>query len=100
MGSKAAFWERHLAVWCDSGLSQAAYCRQHGLSLPCFGYWRGKRRSAAAHSAQALVPIVVAEATRADDRIEVALPNGVQVRLPVGVDATRWVPMLQALLTC
>lgn len=40
MGIKAAFWKPHLDGWRDSGLSQAAYCRQHSLSLKCFAYWR------------------------------------------------------------
>jgi hypothetical protein len=34
------------------------------------------------------------------DRIEVELPNGLQVRLSVGSDATQWVPMIRALMAC
>ena len=40
MGTKSAFWKPHLDGWRDSGLSQAAYCRQHALSVKCFAYWR------------------------------------------------------------
>lgn len=31
-------WEHHLEQWRASGLSQAEYCRRHGLSLKTFGY--------------------------------------------------------------
>jgi hypothetical protein len=103
MVSNAAIWRRHLVAWRDSGLSQAAYCRRHGLSLACFGYWRGKLRSAlspSAPSTQALVPIVVSEVQRSDDRLEVTLPNGLQACLPVGMEAARWMPMIRALMAC
>ena len=103
MVSKAAFWRRHLVAWRDSGQSQAAYCRRHGLSLARFGYWRGRWRSTlspSAPSAQALVPIVLSEVPRSDERIEVTFPNGLQARLPVGMEAARWMPMIQALMAC
>ena len=103
MGSKTGLWKSHLAAWRDSGLSQSAYCRRHGLSLPCFGYWRSKLHAAwspPALSENALLPIVVAEVAMSDDRIEVALPNGLQVRVSVGLDPQRLVPMIQALIAC
>jgi hypothetical protein len=31
-------WEDHLEQWRGSGLSQAEYCRRHGLSIKTFGY--------------------------------------------------------------
>ena len=103
MGSEAGWWEPHLAAWRDSGLSQAAYCRRHGLSLPCFGYWRSKLHAAWTPqelSENALLPIVVAEVAMSDDRIEVVLPNGLQVRVSASLDPQRLVPMIQALIAC
>ena len=100
MGSKAAFWRRHLAAWRDSGQSQAAYCRQEDLSLPCFGYWRGKLDTVPSPSPPALLPIVVSEVSTSIDRIEVELPDGLMVRLLIGSDATQWVPMIRALMAC
>jgi len=32
------FWEHHLEQCRASGLSQAEYCRRHGLSIKSFGY--------------------------------------------------------------
>lgn len=101
MGIKSEFWKPHVVGWRDSGLSQAAYCRQHGLDLKRFAYWRrtlGPERAGAA--LPALVPIVVSDAPIADDRVEVRLPNGLQVRLSAGVDPARLVPMIRALWSC
>jgi hypothetical protein len=100
MSGKAAFWRRHLAAWRDSGLSQAAYCRQQDVSLSSFGYWHGKRDAKPSPATRALLPIVVSAVSTPMDRIEVALPNGLQVHLPLGSDATRWVPMIRALMAC
>lgn len=101
MVSKSEFWSSHMAAWKSSGLTQTAYCRRHTLSLPSFGYWRrvlGRRPLAP--PSLALVPIVVGEPEPVVELIEVRLPNGLQVRLPVGMASPRWLPTVQALLTC
>lgn len=101
MGIKSEFWTPHIAGWRDSGLSQTAYCRQHGLDLKRFAYWRRTLApTRAAASMPALVPIVVSDAPVPDDRVEVCLPNGLQVRLSAGVDPARLVPMIRALWSC
>ncbi len=102
MGSKSDFWKGHLAAWRDSGLSQAGYCRQHGVSAPSFGYWRRRLADAASGTAKlpALVPIAVDAVDTRDTAIEVRLPNGLQARLPVAMDPLRWVALMRALRTC
>lgn len=105
MATKAASWKTHLDGWHNSGLSQAAYCRQHGLSLSSFGYWRrtlaSKSQGAAVSASMpALVPIVVADAPLTDGLIEFHLPNGLQVILPSGLDPARLVPTIRALWSC
>lgn len=105
MEIKAAFWAPHLDGCRDSGLSQAAYCRQHGLSLKCFAYWRRTlgpplALSTAPASMPTVVPIVVRDVPMADDRIEVRLPNGSQVTLSTGLDPTRLVPTIRVLWSC
>lgn len=98
MGTKADFWKGHLDTWRSSGLTQTAYCRQQGLSIASFGYWRRVLGKAAASSA--LVPIVIAEVSAADTAIEVQLPNGLRARLPTGMAPSHWVPVIRALRTC
>jgi hypothetical protein len=36
------FWENHLRDWQLSGLPQVGYCREHGLSVKSFVYWKKK----------------------------------------------------------
>lgn len=101
MVSKLELWSSHMAAWKSSGLSQAAYCRQHALSLPSFGYWRRVLgRPPERRSSLALVPILVGETDTAAEVIEVRLPNGLQVQLPLDMSALRWLPAVQALMTC
>lgn len=38
-------WEEHIRAWRSSGLSQAEYCRQHGISSKSFLYWKRKHRA-------------------------------------------------------
>ncbi|WP_425283310.1 IS66 family insertion sequence element accessory protein TnpA [Maridesulfovibrio ferrireducens] len=33
MTSKKCIWKNHIAAWENSDLSQAEYCRKHGLSV-------------------------------------------------------------------
>lgn len=102
MGCKADFWQRHMEAWGRSGLTQARYCREHELSLASFGYWRRRLRTSpqTKPNGSALVPIVVGEVTTPAAVIEVRLPNGLSVHLPVAMDSARWLPMIQALRTC
>jgi hypothetical protein len=41
---KRTFWQNHLCDWQASGLSQAGYCREHGLSNKSFVYWKKRLR--------------------------------------------------------
>ncbi|RME60758.1 IS66 family insertion sequence hypothetical protein, partial [Candidatus Parcubacteria bacterium] len=36
------FWQRHIARWRQSGITQAEYCRRHNLCRRQFTYWKGK----------------------------------------------------------
>ena len=35
----------HIEAWQNSGMSQAAYCREHGLNTKTFGNWVRKHRA-------------------------------------------------------
>lgn len=100
MGAKADFWRGHLAEWRSSGLTQAAYCRQHSLSVPSFGYWRRTLETRSATTSAALLPIVIGEASGEDDTIEVYLPNGLRAQVPTSMMPSRWVALIRALRTC
>lgn len=52
---KQRFWEKHIAQWSASGLSQAEYCRSNKIGLKSFHYW--KRKSNLKSSPPALIEL-------------------------------------------
>ena len=52
---KRRLWEKHIAQWSASALSQVEYCRKNRIGLKAFQYW--KRKSKRSGSAPALVEV-------------------------------------------
>ena len=50
--------EKAAATWRGSGLSQGAYCRQHGLSQSSLSYWRKRLGATNGRQAASFVTIV------------------------------------------
>ena len=48
MTERAWYWRRYLDRWERSGLSQAAFCRRHGLKAVTFAWWKRKLGAGAA----------------------------------------------------
>jgi hypothetical protein len=94
-----SYWVDHIEAWRLSGMSRAEYCQAHGLSRKTFGWWTWRldqeRRETSAQEAPRFVPVELSEAVvagpeatePADERIEIALPGGVAVRVGSGFDA-------------
>lgn len=78
------FWQHTLGDWAASGLSGAAFCREHQLSYCQFVYWRRKlhARSRAEDCARAGAGFArVAPVPGSDpaDGLTVSLPGGVSI---------------------
>lgn len=96
------FWRQVVAAFESCGLSVREFCRRRGLPVKRFYTWRktlGLRPvaapppSPAARPVPGFVPVrVVADATA-----EVALPNGLTVRLPVAADPAHAARLVAAL---
>ena len=110
---KERFWREQVSGWQSSGLGIRAYCQQHQLSEQNFYAWRRElaRRDQAATPAPTASsatstprpvsntshskPKALASATwvpvtltgTATPVIEVQLPSGVQLRIPVGTES-------------
>ena len=85
-------WERRVASWRSTGLSQRAWCLRHGISPQTFGYWC-RRLS----SRDVMLPVLVQ--TGGEAAVEVMLGNGVSLRLPStmsGEALLRWLQVLRA----
>jgi hypothetical protein len=121
---REARWRGHVQAWQGSGDSQAAYCRQHGLTPAEFSWWKhelarrdGQRRTTKAGDARstartpaawagrervgavAQAPFVPLQLTaaRTGSVCDVELRNGRRLRLADGADP-RWVAALAAAL--
>ena len=84
-------WRRHLAGWQASGLSQAAYCRQQGLTQNDFSWWKrelARRDQSTVRVPAAFVPVRISppHATAAAFGFELSLRDGRVLRFDGCVD--------------
>jgi transposase-like protein len=107
--SKERFWRAAIGQQRRSGQSIRAYCREHDLSEASFYAWRGelKRRRAVqaekapprSGSGARFLPVRLAAGSVSPPgltSIEVALPGGVVLRLPMSMEPERVATMLIA----
>ena len=99
-------WRKMLARWRKSGLSQAAFCREHGLSAKTLAWWKrelGRRDAATAgrrtvrpsgpaspSDTMGFAPVrlvgAVGDVPVGHGGLEVVLAGGRRVRVGSGVD--------------
>lgn len=94
---RRSFWQGHLVQWQASGLSQVAYCRQQGLKVAQFGYW--KKRLLAGQppdtaSAAGFIPLQMASAGAT---LTIVLNNSLRVEVHPGFDPVTLRAVVQAL---
>ena len=84
-------WEGHVREWRRSGLTQTAYCREHGLLLSTFSAWLGRiKRSDALATPMTMVPVVVQghdNEAKLHSPIHLQHHSGWQLQLPANVPA-------------
>jgi hypothetical protein len=111
MTKRGRYWQRWLVKWERSGLTQAEFCRRHGLKAVNFGWWKRKlgepaeplrpmvRRRRGRSSAE-FVEFALPESSTASSRCssgyEMILPRGVVIRLPVDFDSDRVAQLITA----
>jgi len=76
-----AEWTEILSRFASSGLTTREFCRRERLSLSSFQRWRSRLGSTIASAEFVeLVPTESVTAPATDWTIEIALPNGAQLR--------------------
>ncbi len=50
-------YQSHINAWKQSGISQSDFCRQHGLNIKIFGYW--KRKLCSRPEGVSFVPVAI-----------------------------------------
>ncbi len=106
--AKERLWREQVSLWQRSGLTIREYCLQHQLSEPNFYAWRrelARRDEAGGNPAQPVprakpssvtwLPVTVDP--RTPPVVEVQLPTGAILRVPVGVESTTLERILTAL---
>ena len=96
-------WRTAFAMWRSSGLSVAAFCRSRDLNLSSFYRWRKilddldrpteTRSEPDPLPVQSFVPVRVIP----DAIVEVILPSGAQLRVPLSADAPQLARLVRAL---
>jgi hypothetical protein len=98
-------WRKAFATWRSSGLSVAVFCRSHDLNLSSFYRWRKilddldrptearPRSEPGSLPCPSFVPVRVIP----DAVVEVILPSGVQLRVPLSADASQLARLVRAL---
>lgn len=84
-------WKTHINAWQSSGLSQAAYCRQHQLTYTTFSARLCEFRAQAKSSPSAppvLLPIHVQRHPSPEARLVLHHALGHRLELPAGVSAS------------
>jgi len=89
--------QNHIKSWQVSGLSQKAYCRQHGLNDKTFGNWlriyRNRRMNT---EAPTLIPVMIKPMVPCTESLYLRGSNGHTLQLPANV-SPQW---LGELLKC
>ena len=90
-------WRAIFATWRSSGLSVAQFCRSRSLNTSSFYRWRNifddLGRAPESRPPQSFVPLRVVP----DTIVELILPAGVQLRVPLTADAGQVARLVQAL---
>ena len=80
--SRAAFWQRHMSQWRESGLSKAAYCQQYSLVYHQMMYWcsKGSKETDETKGATSdFIAVSMTPATSAPLALSIRLPNGIRI---------------------
>jgi transposase-like protein len=90
------YWRELIERWKTSGQAIAAFCTDHGVSQATFYSWR-KRFAARAPCQTPPAPTFAPVRVVPDPAAEVALPNGLIVRVPATTDPAAVARLVAAL---
>ena len=91
---RAQSWAMVIKECGESGLSNKAYCEQHGISLKSYYYWLRKLRTQMSETMPQLVQLENISETQERMLIEF---RGAELKLPAGVDIDAVAALLRSL---
>ncbi len=90
---KQKYWQRHIEKWSQSGLSQAAYCREYNLKIKSFTYFKSRlKKNLPVQFVQ--VPI---EPARVPSFLKLNISSNFQIEIPDGFSQNTLTQVLQVL---
>lgn len=97
--TKQLQWRRHVDAWRKSELSQAEYCRIHGLNPKTFSTWTRRKISIAPNAQIDLIPVDVtpsaAPITATETTMALRFTGGAQLELSTAVSPCWLAELLQ-----
>lgn len=99
---KDAIMKAHISQWKTSGLTQVAYCNEHGIKPHIFSYYKGKLSQAvSSQHSSSLVPVkLIPNASSLSalvshaDTIKLSHTNGFSLEVKAGADLSSLKPLL------
>ena len=85
--NKLEYWKTQIQKWDESGLTQAAFCQQSGITLTTFVYWRCQLLKQGNEKTRFTPVKIVRDENRSegDGKIRIKLLTGHVVYLPVEI---------------
>lgn len=91
-------WAKIAAAWERSGQRQREFAARHGIHVDTLRSWIYRRRREAPAKASKIVEVRVAPTAAPAASVEIALPNGISLRVQSGADVTWTSSLAKALL--
>ena len=90
---KQKYWQHHIETWSQSGLSQAAYCREYNLKIKSFTYFKLRlKKNLPVQFVQ--VPV---EPVRVPSFVKLNVGSSFQIEIPDGFSQDTLTQVLQVL---
>lgn len=90
-------WQELLGRWQASGLSQAAFCRRHGVPVWKMAWWKKRLGARRSIPAVAFVPVKVVPTAVGPERLELVLSCGRRLRFPADMAPSKLAAIVAAL---
>jgi len=91
---KQRCWQRYIEQWLQSGLSQAAYCREHKLKIKSFTYFKSRLKKKNLPVQFVQVPV---EPVRVPSFVKLNVGSSFQIEIPDGFSQNTLIQVLQVL---
>ncbi len=88
------YWQRHIEQWSQSGLSQAAYCRERNLKIKSFTYFKSRLKKKNLPVQFVQVPV---EPVRVPYFLKLNIGSSFQIDIPDGFSQNTLTQVLQVL---